>query len=106
MYVLDKDRARDVLLEEKRIPPHQVEKFLDRFPPLHAKLGEIVDQWLDTQTIPNVVIDGISLEEVTRIRHCHFLVAVRDLNKILDPNLSPEKRDQWRKILTTPVYYE
>lgn len=106
MYVLDKDRARLKLLEEKKVPARQIDRFLDRYPPIQPSLGKYIDQWLDTGTVPEAVIDGIPLKDVIKFRRCHFLAAVRDLNQVLDMDLPPEKREQWRKILTTPVYYE
>ena len=105
MYILDKEKARKVLMENK-LTPFQVDNLLKYYPPLPDKMGIYVEQWLIDQIIPEIVIEGISLRDVMQKRRSHFLVALRELGRLLDPNLTPEKRKLWREILTTPVFYE
>ena len=105
MYILDKDKARSLLLT-KDSNPIVIETFLDNFPPLDDSLGQLVDQWLDDQQIPDLVIDGISLKHLMSFRASNFLKAIRDLNKLLDPSLSEADRQQWIRILNTPRFYE
>lgn len=105
MYLLDIEKARTILLSQN-VKPYQIELLLNHYPPLEDSLENIVEQWLLDQSIHEVVIDEISLQEVMRNRRSHFLVALRDLNRLLDPKLSEEKREQWKRILTTPLYFE
>lgn len=105
MYILDKERISKILVAEK-LNSSQIHYMLDNYPPIDDTLGVIIEQWLNNKEIPSFEIEGISLKNVMAMRHSHFLVAIRDLNKLLDPALTPEKHDQWRRILTTPVYYE
>lgn len=105
MYLLDKEKARNVLANQN-LNPYQIEQILKRFPPLPDNMGGGVDRWLTDQAIPDINIDGISLKEVMEKHGSHFLIALKDLARLLDPELTAEKRSQWRRILTNPVYYE
>lgn len=105
MYHLDKEKARKVLLEEG-FSPSPVDRLLKRYPPVHESLGPAIEKWLNEGIISDVIVDGISVREVMEKRQSHFLIAIRDLSKLLDPNLTPEKREKWRRIITTPVFYE
>ncbi len=105
MYDLGRDRVI-LALKSQHLTATQIHILLDRYPKLDDRLGKVVEQWLVTQEYPNVEVDGISALEVMQKRQCHFLTALRDLNKLLDPTLSPEKRERWRRILTTQVYFE
>jgi hypothetical protein len=105
LYTLDKERARKILLEEK-LTPFQADNLLNHYPPIHDSLRGAIDQWLEERTMPEVAVEGITLGEVMEKRHCHFLIAIRDLSRLLTAELTPEKREQWHRILTTPVYYE
>lgn len=105
MYILDKGRATRAL-EREGIIPIKIQYLLNNYPPLDDKLGVVVEQWLSDQSFPTFEVEGILLSDVMKIRHSHFLTAVRDMNKLLDPTLSSEKHEQWHRILTTPVYFE
>ncbi len=105
MYIINKEIARKILSEQK-FPPHQIESLLNRYPPIHDSLGNILERWLNDQTISDITIEDISLRDIIEKRNCHFLIAIRDMNKLLEPELTPEKREQWRRILTTPMYKE
>lgn len=105
MYILNKQIARKNLLEEK-FPATEIDQLLERYGPLDETFAQAVDRWLATKIVSDVVVEGISLVEVMKIRRSHFLVAVRQLNHLLDPKLPPEKKEQWRRILQTPVFYE
>jgi len=105
MYELDKDLARSVLLKQGHAP-YQVDILLKNYPPLQDELGMVVEKWLQNQESPDLDVDGLTLKDVMETRRSHFLVAMRDLNHLLDPALTDEERVQWRRILTTPVRYE
>jgi hypothetical protein len=105
MYILDKTRARKVLLAQN-IKPHQADRLLKHLSPVPDHLGHFIEQWLDDQTIPDIEIDGITVKQIMDNHHSHFLTAISDLAVLMDPDLPPEKRTQWRRILTTPRKYE
>ncbi|MHB8806570.1 MAG: hypothetical protein ACYC59_03210 [Anaerolineaceae bacterium] len=105
MYFLDIERAAHIL-ESEQINPGKIQYILNNYPPLNDKLGLAVEQWLNNQPISNVEVEGLLLSDVMEKRHSHFLSAIRDMNKLLDPTLPHEKHDQWRRILSTPIYYE
>jgi hypothetical protein len=105
MYILDKTRARKVLLDQN-IKPHQADRLLEHLSPVPDRLGHFIDQWLQDQTVPDVEIDGITLKQVMDNHHSHFLIAICDLAMLLDPDLTTEKRTQWRRILSTQRKYE
>lgn len=105
MYIINKEVARKILLEQ-RFPPLQIERLLNRYPPIHDSLGNIIERWINDQVVSDIIIEDISLRDIIEKRNCHFLIAIRDMNKLLEPELTPKKREQWRRILTTPVYNE
>lgn len=105
MYHLDQEKARKILNAEN-IKAYQIDILLKNFPPVPDEIGTLVEQWFVDQNIPDLIVDGISIDEVMNKRHAHFLVAIRDLSRLLDPSLSDEMRKKWRKILTTTLYYE
>ncbi len=105
MYILDKTRARQVLLAQN-MKPRQIDSILRRFPSLPDKLGPSIDKWLKDQQIPDIEVDGISVRQVMENHNSHFLVALADLAVLLDPDLLPEKREQWHRILRRRVMYE
>jgi phage regulator Rha-like protein len=79
---------------------------LKNFPELDDSLRAPVEEWLENQQIPELVVDGVSIHDVIEKRRSHFLKAIRDLNRLLDPNLTPEQHDNWKRIITTPRFYE
>ena len=105
MYLLDKQKAREILLEEG-FKPYQVNQLLKRYPPVHDSLGPAIEKWLNERVVSEVVVDNISVRNVMELRHSHFLIAIRDLSQLLNPDLTTQKREQWRRIVTTPVFYE
>ena len=103
MYVLDNERAKTILIQELGYTRISAESFLRDFPPVHNELAGAVRQWLDDRTVLDVSVFGLSISEYMRIRHAHFLMAVRDLNRLLDADLTPERRERLIKILQKPV---
>lgn len=105
MYLLDKNKARSILLAQNFLSD-EVDRMLKHYPALPDPLGDLIDRWLVDQNIPDFEVDNISLKDVIERRHSHFLIAIRDLGRLLDSDLTPEKREQWRRILSTPIHYE
>lgn len=105
MYTIDKQKAI-AILKSQNTEQHQINLLLKNYPSLQDDFGKAVEQWFIDQTIPDLEVEGITLKDVMANRHSHFLIAIRDLSHLLDPTLSPEEHKQWRRILSTPLYYE
>jgi len=105
MYNLDKENARKILLAEG-LSPFEIGILLDDYPELYDELGNHVQMWLTNGTISDILVDGISLLEVMEKLGTHFLAAIKYLNKLKSPELTPEKKLKLKKILTTPIYRE
>jgi len=105
MYCINKEKARKVLLSQN-YQPYQINILLENYPSLPDSIGELIEEWFDDHKIPELQIDGISLQEVMENRNSHFLVAIRDLSRLLDPSISLEDKKKWRKMLKKTLYYE
>lgn len=105
MYQLPKEKARAALMENN-FSQREIDRLLANYPPLPDDFAPLVEQWLQDFIIPDFKVDEISIKKVMELRHSHFLVALRDLARLRDETLTPEKREQWRRILTSPVHFE
>ena len=105
MYHVDKQRAYQVLLESG-FTNLSIESFLENFPTLDDSLREPVEKWLENQQVPELVVEGVPIQDIIEKRRSHFLKAIQDLNRLLDPNLTPEQHENWKRIITTPRFYE
>ncbi len=103
MQSLDKEKVRKVLMEEEHLPSFRVDLILKEFPPIDEALATAVKQWLEKRSFDDVQVDGLSISEVMRLRRCHFLIAVKDLARLQDPELPAESRRRLREILSKPV---
>ncbi|MES0490271.1 MAG: hypothetical protein ABUK01_09780 [Leptospirales bacterium] len=103
MYELDKETVKKILVEEMNLPAFDVDLFLRDFPPLHNSFSLPIEQWLKNRTIADLVIEGLTIQEVMEKQQSHFLAAVRDLNILLDEKIPIEKRKSFNEILRTPV---
>lgn len=106
MYNLDKEQVKKILIEEMKLPAFDVELFLKDFPPLHDSLSSAVEQWLKDRTIGEIVVEGLTIKDVMKKRRCHFLVALRDLNVLLDESIPVEKRQRFKETLKRTVHYQ
>ena len=106
MYKLDKEEVRGILIKEMGYSKRNANLLLQDFPPLPEQLTGAVRKWLNDRTVTEIVVDGISLQEVMDNQQVDFLVAVRELNKLLDPSIPLDKRENLKKILQEPVFFE
>lgn len=104
MLVLDKAKVKKILTEELGYDPIDADLFLKDYPPIHNELIEAVQRWLQDRTVVDVKISGVSVSEVMQASGCNFLVAIRDMDRLLDPGLSEERRRQMAESLRQPVY--
>jgi hypothetical protein len=102
MYKLDEVKAKKILIDELGYKPHEATFFLKDFPPLHEDLKDSVENWLVDRTILDVKVGGVQIKDVMHSQGYHFLLAVRELNGLLDKNLSHRDRERLAKILLSP----
>ncbi|MCS6880462.1 MAG: hypothetical protein RMK84_05120 [Oscillochloridaceae bacterium] len=102
MLTIDKVRAKEVLVTELNYHPVSAECFLQNYPPIHEELGKVVESWLEDRTIPDFSVNGLSIREIMQVQSCNFLVAVKYLNQLLDPELAPAERERLVAMLRRP----
>lgn len=103
MLIVDKTKVKEILVNELGYKPSEAEVFLVDFPSIHDELAPTVEQWLKDRSVNDVSVNGLALSELMRNRHRNFLLAVRELNLLLDPNLTPEKQNKLTAILRKPL---
>jgi hypothetical protein len=106
MRTIDTEKIRTVLVVEDHFTPTRADLILKNFPLLNDELAEAVEQWLKDRTIADVTIEGLSIERVMHLRKCHFLIAVKDLARLIDPSLPAETRALLREVLGKPLILE
>ena len=99
MLVLDKEKAKGVLVSELGYKPYQADSFLDDFPAIHDELEESVKAWLEDRSILDVEVEDLLISSVMETQSCNFLFAIKYLNRLLDEDISPETRDLLKESL-------
>jgi hypothetical protein len=105
MYQIDKSTARKILIEEQGFSPQRVDRLLANYPLIREPLASAVKQWLDDRTISPVKVEGLGIQQVMQDQHYHFLVAVKNLNILLDESTSDDERKRLLKDLRTPAVF-
>lgn len=103
MYELDKNQVKQILLEEYHYPLYQINVFLDTLHSFNDIFRPVIEQWLKDRRISDIEVEDLTIQKVMKTRMCSFLTAVRDLNILMDKNLSPEQHDTFKKYLQQPV---
>ena len=106
MYILDKVKAKVILLNELKYKEYAVDSFLERYPEIHDELSESVTKWLEDRSVVDVSAFGISLKELMSFNNRDLLMAVKDMNSLFDEDMDDEKRKDWIRILRTPHNFE
>lgn len=104
MYELDKEKAR-IILVAQQYNASQVDRLLNTYPLLPDSFKPFVEQWLADQVTPDFEVDGVSVKSVMEARQSSFLIAIRDLGRLLDPGFPEDKKKLWKELLTTPVRF-
>ncbi len=105
MFDIDKEKVKQALIVDG-VQIWQIDRLLEKYPKLHEQMMNALNVWLENRTVSDIQIEGLSISDVMNTRRCHFLVAIRDLDRFYDENLIGDERDQWVRILKSPVYYE
>ena len=103
MYKIDKEKAKHILTTELGYTPARAELYLKDYPLIHNELAEAAKSWMEDRSKLDVSVFGISIKEYMKIQHCHFLMAVRDLNHLLDKDIPPERRTRLVELLRKPT---
>jgi hypothetical protein len=106
MQVIDIQKARSILINREKLKPFLADLILKDYPALEDALAAAVEQWLASGTFDNIEVEGLTIKQVMQLRRSNFMVAVKELNRLLDPALSAETRNRLRDILNKPVILE
>jgi hypothetical protein len=104
MYSVDKTKAKNILISEG-YQEADINLLLKDYPDLYDDLGSVIDIWLNTKNFVNFTYEGISLSQIMDNRGEHLLTAAKAMNRLLNPNLSPEEKSNLINTLSHPVTY-
>ncbi len=105
MYILDKNKAEEILTKELNYNDHTAKGFLEHFPPIHDELSHAVEKWLEDRTIEDVEVYGLSIKEIMSVNENEsFLNAIKMLNALYDKD--EEERTNFIRILRKPHTFE
>lgn len=105
MYQIDKAKARKILIEEEHYDAFDADQLLEDYPPIGDPLAQAVQQWLRDRQLLDTQVEGLTIKQIIDNRQYHFLVAVKALNRLLDPSKTAEQRLKLRNSLSRPVQY-
>ena len=100
--MFDKAKLKSILTSEYNYKPYEADVYLRDFPPIHEELSLPFERWLIDRVVIDVAIEDISILDVMRIRQIHFLGAIRELNRLLDSNMTTKQREILKKDLRVP----
>ena len=92
MLKLDEKKLKKILTTELGYDSVAADRFAKHFPPVHDELVEATEQWLKDRTVNDVSISELSIKEVMRVQGYHFLLAIREMNRLLDKDLTSDQR--------------
>ena len=97
MVKVDIEALKKILIEELDYSEHNADFVLENFPrEIPGRLGEIWENWLKDRTVvEGPIFEDLTIQEVMKNRGCNFIVAV----KYLFPLFDPEKKDEEKQSL-------
>ncbi len=98
---IDTEKVKKILVDELDYKEFEAEHFLKDFPNINEELVPAVEQWLKDRTIVDTDFGGITIKDVMKTR-CHFLMAINQLNRLFDDDLSDEKKKRLKELLKKP----
>lgn len=96
---IDTTEVKNILVNELNYKEDQAESFINNFPSINEALAPALTQWLKDRTIVNTDFAGITIEEVMRNRNAHFLMAIQEINRLYDKDITEDKKSRSREIL-------
>jgi len=106
MYEIDRKEFRRIMVEEQGFTPSKVDLLLADYPAIDERFAAAIEQWLESRTLAEISVHGISLKEIIENRQFHFLVAIRRLNDLLDEQVPSPDLNREIEALRTPVVFE
>jgi len=103
MLTINQGEVKKILIAELGYSSFEANSYLRDYPAIHDELVEVVQQWLQDRTITDFNVFGLSLKEYMRNHRAHFLMAVRDFNRLFDDDLTPGRRERLIGIMHKPV---
>jgi len=92
MFIVNKTELKKILVDEFTFKPYQADLFLSDYPPIYEPLVPAIQRWLMDRNILDISIEGLTIQDVIRKRQCNFLMAIREMNRLLDPALTSDIR--------------
>jgi len=105
MFQFNPSEIKPVLEKELGYSDIEAERFLRHFPELNDELLPALHQWLEDRSVTKNDFYGISIGEIMQIQNENFLLALQEINTILDPTITPDRRGLLIKSLRTPPIY-
>jgi hypothetical protein len=105
MYKINKTKARKILIDEEHFLPLNADRMLKDFPPIQEPLAQAVQKWLEDRTIVDISVEGLTIKKVIHDQGYHFLIAVKNLNKLLDQTIPEDERKNLLKALKIPSVF-
>jgi len=102
MFILDKVKIAQILQDEFAYSPEESLKFIDTLQPIQDELKPIVTSWLENRNFNDIKIFNLSIKDLMRIHGMNFLEAIRDINRLFDPNLDISQRKRLASVLSKP----
>jgi hypothetical protein len=103
MLTINKQEAQKILVSELDYETHQAELFLEDYPVIHEELEEAVKKWFEDRTIMNFDVEGIAISEFMKIRNYNFLLAIKELNKLFDKDITEKEREKLKRLIIKPM---
>ncbi|NMB69850.1 hypothetical protein GYA27_01435 [candidate division WWE3 bacterium] len=104
MYLIDKTKAKNILISEG-YQEQDINLLLEDYPELYDDLGSVIDIWLNTKNFVDFTYEGISLSQIMNTRGEHIITAAKTMNRLLNPNLSPEEKTRLINSLSHSVTF-
>jgi len=102
MLAINKDQIKKILIDELGYSKASAETFLEDFPPIHDKLSGAVNHWLEDRTVEDLNLYGLTIKEMMKTHGYNFILTIKILNRLLDEDLTEERRQRLAEDLKKP----
>lgn len=93
-------------LRSEGYTPGAIRAFQEDALTLKSPLLEAAQHWVQSGQIPDVQIDGVTLQQVMQNHHNHVLAALSEMQVLQRETLSEEERQYWVQYLNSPLSFE
>jgi hypothetical protein len=93
MVKVDKQTLKQILESELNYQDYEADLFLRDFPEtIHDPLEKAYNQWLTDRTVSEEPVEGLLITNVMKNRQTHFLMALREINRLFDEGVTDDQR--------------